>query len=160
MSLPGRSRIAYSDVPAADVRTAPVKILVAGAHSRRFGIQKIFGHDASCCLIAAGANDVIRVLSDHEDISLVAVDLPHSPTRCAICLFTRAYLPAIPFLLISEENTLDQLACIHCPRNCRAKLANRSLTLNTAQGHQMITPSISLRKSGISPMETLKGLLQ
>jgi hypothetical protein len=118
---------------------------------RRLDMLKQFTDDSGCCLVLPDANDVIKALSDYKDISLVVGDMPHTANRCAVCLLMRAYFPAVPFLLISEDNTLDQLACIHCPRNCGVTLANRSLAL--------IAPRPSLTRRVVPNHSSFKGTL-
>jgi len=124
------SRTARLNIPNVYTRNIPFKILLAGVNSRKAHIWKTFSERASSCLIATNTDNAIEILSNQTDISLVAVDMPHSPNRCVLCLFMRTYFPAIPFLLISEDNTLDHMACIHCSKNCSATLVNRTLGLN------------------------------
>jgi hypothetical protein len=148
MSLATPGRPSVLNVVTANTRTDPGKNLLTRFTGQRCNIRKIFPDDTTCCLTAADVNDAIKVLSKHKDISLVAADMPHSLNRCAICLLMRAYFQAIPFLLISEDNTLDQTTCIHCSRNWGVLLVNRSFALNAPSHHltRRIAPEHSCSK--------------
>ena len=128
------SRNTLLGMTAADTQSAPSKILLAGDRLS-LDVLKGFTGEVGGCFTATDVTHVISILSDQKGISLVAAEMPHSPDRCAICLLMRAYFPTIPFLLISEEKTIDRLSCTHCPRNCGVRFHDQYRFLKVTPPH-------------------------